>query len=101
MEIYKINEYGSYTPFNLDEYTEEVRSQTYIKTRREQRERAKARKKQKEQTLLRRLFGFGMLAASIGLCRITVALGEKDISYMIILIPLALVFMFGKDEQEE
>ena len=98
MEVYTINQYGNFTPFDLETYADEIRSQAYIKTRREQRERAKARKKQKEQTLLRRLFGFGMLIGSIFLCKIMIAMGERDVSYMIILLPVALMLIFGKDE---
>lgn len=98
MEVYTMNQYGNFTPFDLETYADEIKSQTYIKMRKEEREKARARKKRKEQTMLRRLFGFGMLIGSIFLCKIMIAMGERDISYMIILLPVALLMIFGKDE---
>lgn len=98
MEVYTINKYGNFAPFDLETYTDEIKSQTYIKTRKEEREKARARKKRKEQTMLRRLFGFGILIGFIFLCKIMIAMGESDVSYMIILLPVALLMIFGKDE---
>jgi len=97
MKLYSLNEYGNYVPFDIDGYTEEIKSQTYINTRREQRSRIREKRKQKEQTLLRRFIGIGILLVSIGLCKIMVTLGERDVSYMIMIVPLALVFIFGND----
>lgn len=96
MELYSFND-GVFAPFDIEEYTETIKSQTYIKTRKEQRERAKARRKQKEQTLLRRFIGIGMLAASFGVCKMMVATGERDVTYMLVLVPVALAIIFAKD----
>lgn len=97
MEVYTINKYGNFAPFDLETYTDEIKSQTYIKTRKEEREKARARKKRKEQTMLRRLFGFGMLIGSIFLCKIMIAMGERDVTYMLVLVPVALAMIFAKD----
>lgn len=97
MEVYTINKYGNFAPFDLETYTDEIKSQTYIKTRKEEREKARARKKRKEQTMLRRLFGFGMLIGFIFLCKIMIAMGERDVTYMLVLVPVALAIIFAKD----
>ena len=97
MEVYTINKYGNFAPFDLETYTDEIKSQTYIKTRKEEREKARARKKRKEQTMLRRLFGFGMLIGSLFLCKIMIAMGERDVTYMLVLVPVVLVMIFAKD----
>lgn len=97
MKVYTMNQYGNFTPFDLETYVDEIKSQTYIKTRKEEREKARARKKRKEQTMLRRLFGFGMLIGSIFLCKIMIAMGERDVTYMLVLVPVALAMIFAKD----
>lgn len=97
MKVYTMNQYGNFIPFDLETYTDEIKSQTYIKTRKEEREKARARKKRKEQTMLRRLFGFGMLIGSIFLCKMMVAMGERDVTYMLVLVPVALAMIFAKD----
>lgn len=97
MEVYTINKFGNFTPFDLETYTDEIKSQTYIKIRKEEREKARARKKRKEQTMLRRLFGFGMLIGSIYLCKMMVVMGERDVTYMLVLVPVALAMIFAQD----
>lgn len=100
MELYSLNEYGNYVPFDIEGYTEEVRRAAYTKAREKQRERARKKKeidKQKKLTFMRRMFGVIMLLLSLAICKLMVAIGEPDVTYMCILIPVSLAFIFAKE----
>ena len=97
MEVFKINELGITTPFDLDAYTEEIRSQTYRKTREEQRQKAHDKKTKKKMMFLRKLFGVFLLAISFCICKLMLTMGEHDITYIIFLLPLAIIMIFGKE----
>lgn len=100
MELYSLNEYGNYVPFDIEGYTEEIRRAAYTKAREKQRERAKRKKetvKQKKLSFMRRMFGVVMLLLSFAVCRLMVAMGEPDVTYMCILIPVSLAFICAKE----
>ena len=48
-------------------------------------------------TLMRITFGIIMIIACCIMCKLMIAMGEHDMTYMVFLIPMAIALIFGKE----
>lgn len=93
IQLYSRSEYGEYIPFDLETYTQEIRNEAYSAARK----RNKLRNERKKRAKNRKIIGILMILIMFGACKLIVAIGETDITYMLMILPIALMIIFSKD----
>lgn len=92
-DLYTRDEYGKYIPFDIEIYEQEIRNEIYSTLRK----RNKLRNERKKRAKNRKIIGILMILIMFGACKLIVAIGETDITYMLMILPIALMIIFSKD----
>lgn len=92
-DLYTRDEYGKYIPFDIEIYEQEIRNEAYSTLRK----RNKVRNERKKRAKNRKIIGILMILIMFGACKLIVATGETDITYMLMILPIALMIIFSKD----
>lgn len=93
IQLYSRSEYGEYIPFDLETYTQEIRNEAYSAARK----RNKLRNERKKRAKKRKIIGVSMALVVFLSCKLIVAIGETDITYMLMILPIVLMIIFSKD----
>lgn len=93
MELFIRNEYGEYVPFDSDLYEHQIREQVYQSARKRNRQKKKLLKERK----IRKVIGATLIIITIIVCKLFLSMGENDITFAVILLPLATTIFFSND----